>query len=529
MPIRKGAFMDVSDRSQVEMLVQIARLLATLDLDEVLWQTIDLTTKTVGAARGTFFLWDEQGEGLQRFISAQHYDPEMQEAVSRRVLEHGLAGWVMLHRQSALIEDTLSDPRWVVLDAEKELMRVRSVLCVPFFVEGALRGVMTLEHPQPNYFTQAHLHLVEAAAHQAAASLRNAQLFDRVQGQQRQLQAVLDSVSESLLVLDTLLCVRLANPAALSLIGAELPEVLGFNLASLAERLDNPFLAQLAEKLQTALQADSSNRFELSDGRTKRDFVANVARIHAKRAAESGYVIALSDVTSLKDLNRLKTHMLQMASHDLKNPIGVLRNYLDVIRSDAESGVLPDPLFLENMYKVLARMEALVVNFLDIQRVEAAQPLQRESVDPYALIDAALEDMQPALRARQQRLIYNPSPDLRPFKGDFERLREAINNLLDNASKYTPEGGSITVSASSEEERFTFSVKDDGYGIPADQQAAIFQPYFRAKLAATQHIEGSGVGLSLVKEVIERHGGQVWFTSKEGTGSTFGFWLPILN
>lgn len=522
--------MEVSDRSHVEMLVQIARLLATLDLDDVLWQTIDLTTRTVGAARGTFFLLDEQGETLQRFISAQNYDAETRQIVSRRVLEQGLAGWVMFHRQSALIEDTLTDPRWVILDAEKELERVRSVLCVPFFVEGELRGVMTLEHPQPHHFTQAHLRLVEAAANQAAASLRNAQLFDRVQGQQRQLQAVLDSVSESLLVLDTLLCVRLANPAALNLIGVKEPsDVLGFNLEALAERLDNPFLAQLAQKLDAALAQGDQSRFEVRDERNKRDFVANVARINAKRAAESGYVVALSDVSSLKDLTRLKTHMIQMASHDLKNPIGVLRNYLDVISADAQSGILPDPLFIENMYKVLARMESLVVNLLDIQRAEATEPLKREVFDPHALIAAALEDTLPMLRARQQILTQNIQPTLRPLKGDFERLREAIKNLLDNASKYTPEGGDITITASSEEERFTFSVKDNGYGIPTDQQAAIFQPYFRARNVTAQHISGTGVGLSLVKEIVERHGGQVWFISKEGEGSTFGFWLPILS
>jgi signal transduction histidine kinase len=520
--------MDVSDRSHVEMLVQIARLLATLDLDDVLQQTIQLTTQTVGAARGTFFLLDRQGESLQRFISARPYDAETREIVSRRVLEQGLAGWVMMNQQSALIEDTLTDPRWVVLDAEKERTRVRSVLCVPFFVEGELRGVMTLEHPQPHHFTQEHLRLVEAAANQAAASLRNAQLFDRVQAQQRQLQAILDSISESLLVLDRLLCVRLANPAALTLLSAQESDVLGFNLEALATRLGNPFLAQLAQKLTAALQERGQNRFELRDERTKRDFVVNVASIDARHAAESGYVLALSDVSSLKDLTRLKTHMIQMASHDLKNPIGVLRNYLDAISANVSSGLLPDPRFLENMYKTLARMEALVVNLLDVQRAEETEPLSRELFDPYELINAALEDMLPSVRARRQTLIQNLQPNLRPLKGDFIRLREAINNLLDNASKYTPEGGQIVVSAYGEDERFSFSVKDNGYGIPADQQAKIFQSNFRANQPETQHISGSGIGLSLVKEVIERHGGQVWFVSKEGQGSTFGFWLPIL-
>ncbi len=521
--------MNVSDKSHVEMLVQIARLLATLDLDDVLWQTINLTTQTVGAARGTFFLLDEHGETLQRFIAAQNYDPETRQIVSRRILEQGLAGWVMAHQQSALIDDTATDPRWVVLDAEKELLRVRSVLCVPFFVEGELRGVMTLEHPQPRHFTPEHLRLVEAAAHQAAASLRNAQLFDRVQAQQRQLQAVLDGISEGLLVLDTELCVRLVNPAALRLFGVTEATVLGFNLEVLAEQLANPFYARLAEGVKAAIQDAANNRFEVRDNLTKRDFVVNVANVSAKRAAEGGIVIALNDVSSLKDLTRLKTHMIQMASHDLKNPIGVLRNYLDVIRAEVKGGVLPDPMFLENMYKSLARMESLVVNLLDIQRAEDAEPLKREPFDPYDLINASLEDMMPSARMHNQTVVQNIQPNLRPIKGDFDRLREVINNLIDNAVKYTPQGGTISISAYAEDERFTFSVKDTGYGIPADQQAAIFQPYFRATQASTAHISGTGVGLSLVKEVIERHGGQVWFISKEGQGSTFGFWLPILT
>jgi signal transduction histidine kinase len=102
-----------------------------------------------------------------------------------------------------------------------------------------------------------------------------------------------------------------------------------------------------------------------------------------------------------------------------------------------------------------------------------------------------------------------------------------MNNLLGNAIKYTPDGGTITINIYTEEDRFYFTVKDTGYGIPADQQLHIFEANFRAP--ATAHIGGTGVGLSLVKEVIERHGGQVWFTSEEGHGSTFGFWLPLLD
>lgn len=514
---------DADPTRQIEMLVRIAQLLATLDLDEVLLKIIQLTTDTVGAARGSFFLLDEQGNAVQRFIAARNLDPKMKPEVSNRVLGAGLAGWVLANKQAAIVDDTLSDGRWIRLDDDTEHGRVRSAICVPFFVDGQIRGIVTLEHPQPKHFGQEDLRLVQASANQAAAAIRNAQLFDRVQTQQRQLEAVLNSISEALIVADGEWRVRIVNPAALLLIGAtQQADVLDQPLDAIAERFGKPVLARLKEDAALAHQGGA---FEVRDDTTSRDYAVQISR---SETTAGGYVIALHDVTSLKDLNRLKTHMLQMASHDLKNPIGVLRGYLDVIRGDAKNGVPPEPGFLENMYKAIARMETLVSNLLDIQRAEHSSPLRRDLIDPYELIQAVIDDITPGVQARRHTLIQNIQSGLRPLKGDFTRLREAMDNLIENAIKYTPEGGQITISLFTEDERFNFNVKDTGLGIPADQQSRVFQPYFRARQAGMENIAGTGLGLSLVKEVIERHGGQIWFTSAENQGSTFGFWLPLL-
>ena len=116
-----------------------------------------------------------------------------------------------------------------------------------------------------------------------------------------------------------------------------------------------------------------------------------------------------------------------------------------------------------------------------------------------------------------------------PVRGSVTQLRQAIANLVSNAIKYTPEEGRVEVSFQVDGERLGLSVRDNGYGISPERQARVFERFYRAREPGTDHIGGTGLGLSLVKTVIERHGGQVWFTSAPGVGSTFGFWLPMTH
>lgn len=511
---------------QLNLLLRVSALLSTLDIDRVLSEVVKQTINAMGATKGSFFLLNDRGRGLslQRFLSERNYDPDTKQYVSARILTDGLAAWVIENRKSALVADTLSDDRWLTMDEKTQ--GARSALCVPFIVDGQVFGVLTLEHPEPGHFLEADRRLAEAVANQAGAAMRNAQLFDQTQAQQKQIEAVLNSTVEALFTVEMDGTIGLINRAAEEVLGLRSEAANGMTLDSLT-----PYSTVLADIVSTLRDRNSmggAQTFEINDPVNKRDFVVSVSAVSVGQNNQMGFVISLHDVSSLKDLTRLKTHLLHMASHDLKNPLGVLLGYLDMMREDTANGVAPDPIFVDGMFRAVERMEALIQTLLSQERIEAQGSVPRQRIDPGELLYEAIGDMRASANAKAQSLVLEISEGMPQISADPVELREALSNLVSNAIKYTPELGQITIRMSSEDSRVYFSVIDNGLGIPADQQNEIFNKYFRAKTAATAEIEGTGLGLSLVKTVVEAHGGKVWFQSEEGLGSTFGFWLPIL-
>jgi PAS domain S-box-containing protein len=516
------------EKSQLEVLVRVSSLLSTLDIDRVLNEVVRLTAEYVDATKGSFFLINDQGRGLslQRFLSERNYDPDTKQYVSERVLKEGLAAWVMENRDATVVEDTNTDPRWLTMDARTQ--GARSALCVPFMVEDKVYGILTLEHPEPRHFLESDRQLAKAVANQAGAAMRNAQLFDLTQKQQQQMQAVLNSTTEALFTLDVEGRIGLINAAAEEVLRLDAKSATGVDIETLLPY--SPILAEIVKTMHERTMTGGKQSFEVTDPETRRDFVISVSVVQQDTTDNSsGYVISLHDVSSLKDLTRLKTHLLHMASHDLKNPLGVLLGYLDMMREDASNGIAPDPIFVDGMFRAVERMEGLIQTLLSQERIEAQGTQLRQRVDPMQILNDVVSDMSPSAEAKNHEMIVDVPTTTDFISGDPVELREAMGNLVSNAIKYTPEGGRIVIRMAIEDNRLYFSVIDNGLGIPADQQNDIFNKFFRAKTAATAEIEGTGLGLSLVKTVVEQHGGKVWFQSEEGAGSTFGFWIPVLS
>ena len=232
----------------------------------------------------------------------------------------------------------------------------------------------------------------------------------------------------------------------------------------------------------------------------------------------------LNDVTQLKEIDRLKSQMVRMTSHDLKNPLFATMTYMQLLEEDVE-GVEGAQRNIASIWKQLDRMERIVNGILDLEKVSSGAP-PFELCNLQQLLNNAIRSYEDIAVQRSQSLKFESKLTESHVLGDAPQLEQAFSNLIDNAIKFTPEGGVIRVVAEMQENSVIVSVEDTGIGIPVEAQSQVFDRYFRAN-GVKDKIPGTGVGLSLVKAIVDRHRGRIWLRSEEGKGSTFFVTLPL--
>jgi signal transduction histidine kinase len=172
----------------------------------------------------------------------------------------------------------------------------------------------------------------------------------------------------------------------------------------------------------------------------------------------------------------------------------------------------------------------LIDDLLDLSRIESGKiALNLTVVDVLALIAEVMSLLQPQIEAKGQQLSFDRPQTLPTVAGDAERIRQILINLLSNAHKYTPQGGQIWLTARAEEGWVRIDVRDNGIGLSPDEQAHLFDRFFRARQPTTQNVEGTGLGLPITRLLVEMHGGRITVSSAPGEGSTFSFTLPVAD
>jgi signal transduction histidine kinase len=460
--------------------------------------------------------------------------------------------------QPVLTTNAQIDPRF---SAQESVVgyHLRSIVCVPLHVRGRVIGAMYLDNRmKEGVFCEGDLPMLRAFANQAAVAIENARLYTVTD------QALAERVDE----LTTLQQIDRTLNASL-----ELERVLELTLswALRATKAEEGVLCILDEvgAVQTVVTADGDGTPALPEPeiiklalRSHEPLVIGRLRILVPVRFE-GQVIGLLDLRNngglmfqpehaqlagrladhaavaienarlyekVRQANEAKTEFVSFVAHELRTPMTSIRGYADMLAREMVGGLNVQQMqFVRIIGSNVTRMQILVSDLQDISRIETGKMRMEVMPTPFGgALENALEVTQAQIEARSQELRVEVEPDLPKVRADPTRLVQILINLLSNANKYTPEKGHIRVRAWTNGKYVHCTVADDGVGMSPEDQARLFTKFFRSENAAIREMPGTGLGLCIVKSLVDLQGGEIKVESALGEGSTFTFTLPVV-
>lgn len=545
------------ERDRVETLYRItSELSASLDLDRVLAEALSLINRAVGVSHGSIMLINPgNGNLIYRAALGRSKGLPRGGIPTRYRRGVGLAGWVIETREPVIVPDVTEDYRWIADEKESTPER-KSALAVPLTAGDDVLGVLLLFHPEIDYFTTDHLKLVSAAATQVATAINNAELYQLITDQAERLgvmlrtqraeaaklQAIVEGIADGVLVLDVNRHVVLMNSAAARILGLSAGAVEGQHLREMLGRAesaaDQALARQLYNKLVTGMERFSSLESSPEGKTVSLDFrleadrkviVVSLSPVSLTSGELPSLVTVLRDISHEAEVERLKNEFISTVSHELRTPMTSIKGYTDLLVSE-RVGALSEQQrhFIQIIKNNADRLTALVNDILDISRIETGRiKLQIEPLDLAWLINGVVDSFRGKMVEKSLELTLDLPQTLPPVRGDESRVTQILENLTSNAWKYTAEGGQVTIRAKVTSDFVQVDVTDSGIGIASTDLPHIFDRFYRTEQAEVQAVDGSGLGLFIVKMFVELLGGKIWVKSEIDRGSTFSFTLPL--
>jgi signal transduction histidine kinase/HAMP domain-containing protein len=406
------------------------------------------------------------------------------------------------------------------LNLEPSRSQPLALLAVALRHENRYYGVVWAGYEQPRKFSDSDVRFVTTLAGQAALAVANAHLYLTVEASRRQLEAIINSTPDPVLVTDHRNRLLLANLAAVSALGQGVDESRsGMETEKVIK------LKPLLNLLQGATSDKKSTEIVLAD---KRTYLATASSVMVE-GRQIGRVCIMRDVTHFKELDSMKSEFVATVSHDLRSPLTLMRGYATMLDTVGELNEQQHG-YVKKIVSGVENMSRLVNNLLDLGRIEIGVGLQVEQVTVLDIIERATNALQ--LQAAQKNIALDVelSKDMpHAVEADQALLHQAVYNLVENAIKYTPEDGRVIIRTQTHTGFLIFSITDSGYGIAPDDLPHLFEKFYRGKQRETRAQAGSGLGLAIVNSIAANHGGRVWVESAVGKGSTFYLQIPLIQ
>jgi two-component system phosphate regulon sensor histidine kinase PhoR len=449
----------------------------------------------------------------------------------------------------------------IVADTSHVATSIGDSLTIPLTVENRIIGMLSLFDEREGAFDRELLQLTTMIADYAAVALENVRLHEREMAlwhsaelERHRLERIISSMAEGLLITDARGTITSLNRLAqelFSLAQVDVEQETPTSLRELAARSNVAWLADLAEIVEQVLAGNTIMNRELIAGMSGENvpltLSISAAPLHDASVTPTrpvGVVAVLNDITSHKQIEKLKDEFVSVVSHELRTPLTAIKGYTQHLmrrierrlrearQAQKKTGPLADPpesydlRSLNIVQSQTEHLERLVNDLLDLSRVQWGElHLQYSN---FYLADLLTERVRLAQVSAEQHTIYlDIQVQDSKVVADQSRIGQVVGNILDNAVRFSPLGRQVTVKLEEQNNDYLISVTDEGIGVSPEYFDHIFERFYRVRNTASRQYSGIGLGLFVAKAIVEAHGGHIWLSSNQGAGSTFYFTLPM--
>jgi PAS domain S-box-containing protein len=437
-------------------------------------------------------------------------------------LGQGFAGWVAQKGRGIIVHDALQDKRYSPEVDRISGFKTRAVACAPIRFHEEVIGILEALNPEEGTFDQGALFVITGIASLAGSAIRHAQLFQNLQATNQLYHDLFEASIDLIIITDREGRIIEVNRQAAIVYGVEKNKLINTAITDLFT-VDHDKLRASFEQISTSETVSYEATFKTQD---RRELLIQVFVKEINIDGKTHLQWILRDITERKNLDELRDDLISMIYHDLRSPLANIVSSLDVLDNMLS---LEDPA-IHSLFQIAVRsterIQRLTSSLLDINRLEAGQPIVTlQEIQPKHLIQYAVDVVLPIAKNKNQDMIIQIPDEIPVVMVDNEMIQRVLINLLENAVKFTPPEGEINVTACTQNHHWVqICVQDTGPGIPTSDHDIIFDKY--ARLHSINRPQGIGLGLAYCRLAVEGHGGQIWVDNAPGGGARFTFTLP---
>jgi len=500
----------------------VFRVAMILQAEKCVFMLFDKDNGELAAAKPAFGLTDEE---IRRF---------------RVRATQGISGEVYRDLKPVILYDAVNDPRTVKENVG--LLNVVNGVCVPLIIEKRDEDTNKVLESRPigvlhvfnkrdgNVFIQEDVNLLTRLSKNAASVIASAQMYREVVEEKEELESIIESVYAGLMMINKSGRIIQSNASARTMLGIEEQDLIGKYYKDIIDhdRVCEIMTASLEEC--TEMAEEISIILPDEEGEDKENiYQMQTAVVKGEDEQAMGIVVIFNDITEIRSIERMKTAFVSTVSHELRTPLTSIKGFISTLLMD-EDGTFYDFETQREFYKIIDtecdRLTRLISDLLNVSRIEAGRALD---LNPKPVTLPALIEKVAAVQksyTNKHELVVDIKNELPVIVADEDKVDQILTNLTNNAIKYSPKGGTVTITALADGDIVRMSVTDQGMGIPKEHLPKVFDRFHRVDNRDTRTVGGTGIGLYLVKHLVEAHGGKIWVESEVGKGSSFIFELP---